>query len=169
MRMIKAILIDPFACEVKLVEYDGNDHRNIYPLLSHEVHKVDTFTTAQVDTLKGNDALFVDDNGLLNGPVRWFQIGGGHQPFAGKGLIVGADEDGESASCETSVDLVRMATVFAERDPASRRRLRMTTEPWEVEEPTARAAAEDLMARNPRVKEAPARGQGTIIPGAKKP
>lgn len=108
MRMIKAISIDPFECKVTEVEYDADEYQNIYPLLSHPAHEVDTFTTARVDTLKANDALFVDDNGLLNGPVRWFRIVGGHQPLAGKGLIVGADNEGESQSCETPLTAVRV-------------------------------------------------------------
>jgi len=114
-RMIKAISIDPFTCTVSEVEYDAAEYSNIYPLLSHQLHPVECFTTAQVDTLKGLDALFVDDNGLLNGPIRFFQIAGGYQPFAGKGLIIGADEEGDSQSAETPIDLVRMSVMFLER------------------------------------------------------
>jgi hypothetical protein len=32
--MIKAILIDPFECKVSEVEYDGDDYRAIYLLMS---------------------------------------------------------------------------------------------------------------------------------------
>jgi hypothetical protein len=113
--MIKAISIDPFTCTVSEVEYDGSDFTQIYPLMSHPAHPVDTFTTARVDTLREGDALFVDDEGLFKSPPRWFQIAGGHQPFAGKGLIIGSDSDGESRSCKTSVDLVRMSVIFLER------------------------------------------------------
>ena len=115
MRTVKAILIDPFACKVSEVEYDGDDYELMYPLLSHQLHPVHCFTTAQVDVLKDLDALFVDDEGLLGQPVRWFQMAGGYQPFAGKGLIIGANEDGDSASCVTSIDLVRMSVIFLER------------------------------------------------------
>jgi len=114
-RMIKAISIDPFTCTVTEVEYDAADYSNIYPLLSHPVHPVECFTTARIDTLKGEDALFVDDNGLLNGPVRFFRLAGGYQPFAGKGLIIGADEEGESQSHETPIDLIRLSVMFLER------------------------------------------------------
>jgi hypothetical protein len=113
--MIKAILIDPFECKVSAVEYDGGDYMQIYPLLSHPAHPVDTFTTARIDTLKGNDALFVDDEGLFKNPQRWFQMAGGYQPFAGKGLIIGSDDHGEAQSCETSLDLVRVSVIFLER------------------------------------------------------
>jgi len=112
--MIKAISIDPFTCTVSEVEYDAADYSNIYPLMSHPVHPVQTFTTARIDILKGQDALFVDDEGLLGNPVRFFQMAGGYQPFAGKGLIIGCDDEGESVSCVTSIDLVRMSVVFLE-------------------------------------------------------
>ena len=115
MRMIKAILIDPFECKVSEVEYDGDDYRAIYLLMSHPAHPVDRFTTARVEFLKGEDALFVDNQGLFKSSERFFQIAGGYQTFAGKGLIIGADDKGESQSRKTSVDLVRASVLFLER------------------------------------------------------
>lgn len=114
-RMIKAISIDPFACTVTEVEYDAENYQNIYPLLSHPIHPVECFTIAPTDILKGADALFVDDNGLLNGPVRFFALAGSPQPYAGKGLIVGTDDEGESQSCQTRAELIRMCVMFLER------------------------------------------------------
>jgi hypothetical protein len=113
MRPIKAILIDPFALTVSEVEYDGDDYKQIYRLLSHRVHPVDTFRLASIHMLKVHrDGMFVDDNELANGPVRLFQVGGEKPPVAGKGLIVGSDEEGNSQSHVISLDLVRAATVF---------------------------------------------------------
>jgi len=126
MRTVKAILIDPFACKVSEVEYDGDQYEQIYGLLSHPLHKVECFETAPTDTLKGMDALFVDENGLLGQPVRWFQMAGGYQPIAGKGMIIGGDDEGDSASCVTSIDLVRMAVIFLEQRGQG---LVQTTEP----------------------------------------
>ena len=111
MRPIKAILIDPFALTVSEVEYDGDDYKQIYRFLSHRVQPVDTFKLASIDMLKDHDGMFVDDNELPNGPVRLFQMGGGNPPVAGKGLIVGSDEEG-SQSHATPLVLVRAATVF---------------------------------------------------------
>jgi hypothetical protein len=127
---ISAILIDPFECKVSQVQFDGGDHEAMYPLMSHPVHPVDTFTTARVDILKANDALFVDDEGLFKSPVRWFQIAGGHQPFAGKGLIVGADLRGNGATAVTSINLVSAAVLFLERQESGR--LVQTMQPFEV-------------------------------------
>lgn len=128
MRTVKAILIDPFACEVKLVEIDRDDHRSYYPLLSHPTMPVDTFTSAYCGVLKGRDALFVDDEGLMKEPERWFALATAHQPFAGKGLIIGADAHGDAADAETSIDMVRMSTRFAETMGPH---LIATNRPWE--------------------------------------
>jgi hypothetical protein len=132
MRLVKAILIDPFACEVTEVEIDGDDHKSYYPLLSHETMPVDHFTTAHAGILKGRDAIFVDDEGLLKNPERWFLMATSHQPFAGKGLIVGADKRGNAADAETSIDTVRIITVFAEPFGGN---LRTTRQPWQRQKP----------------------------------
>lgn len=112
MTKIKAILIDPFACEVKHVEITRGELSDYYKALSHPTMPVDLVTAVYPGTLKGRDALFVDDEGLLKEPERLFALAGAHQPFAGKGLIVGADADGESVSAETSIDLVRLSTMY---------------------------------------------------------
>lgn len=109
---IKGILIDPFACEVKAVEIEGDVLQAYYRLLSHETMPVDCVTAAYPGVLSGRDALFVDDEGLMKEPERFFQIATGHQPFAGKGLIVGADSGGYEADAVTSVDIVRVSTLF---------------------------------------------------------
>jgi hypothetical protein len=114
MSKVKAILIDPFRCVVEHVEVDRDDHRSYYPLLSHETMPVDTFTVAYPGVLKGHDALFVDDEGLMKDAQRWFGIATGHQAFAGKGLIVGANANGDAGDAETSLDIVRVTVVFAE-------------------------------------------------------
>lgn len=129
MRTVKAILIDPFACKVESVSLTGNTLKAYYEHLSHESMKVDLVTTAYPGVLKGHDALFVDDEGLLKDPQRFFLIASAHQPFAGKGLIVGADGSGASADAETSVDIVRMVVSFAE---ARDGRLLATRTPWEA-------------------------------------
>jgi hypothetical protein len=101
MRKIKAILIDPFACTVTHVELDGDNHKSYYPHLSHPSMSVDCFTSVPLDVLTGSDTLFVDDEGQLKDAQRWFTIHTGHQPYAGKGLIVGADWDGDAVDVPT--------------------------------------------------------------------
>ena len=132
MRLLKAILIDPFACEVREVQIDGDDYKSYYPLLSHEIMPVDHFTIAHAGILKGRDALFVDDEGLMKNAERWFLMPTSHQPFAGKGLIVGADKRGNAADADTSIDTIRVITVFAKPFGGS---LRTTRQLWQPQKP----------------------------------
>lgn len=129
--MIKAILIDPFACEVKHVDLTGNDNSDdlasYYAALSHEIHPVGCFDVARARLLKGNDAIFIDDNGLLQPRERFFIHVGYHAPLAGKGLIVGATDSGKAISAQTDIKHVRRCVVFLERIGDS---LHATTTPW---------------------------------------
>jgi hypothetical protein len=60
MRMVKGILIYPFACTVTEVEHDASDYQNIYPHLSHESMKVGMFEIVRLDR---GDAIYVDEEG----------------------------------------------------------------------------------------------------------
>lgn len=105
---MKAILIDPETKTVQQIEYDG-DYNSIYKLIG-----CDTFTVVQLDD--GN-ALFLDDEGLLNDTEFFFRWDGANnpdcQPFAGKGLILGTDEEGDSIATTMDVDDVRRRVTFA--------------------------------------------------------
>ena len=93
---MKAYLIDPFAQSVTEVEYSG-DYTEISRLID-----CDLFTTSWRN--KFGDTLFVDDEGLINGKHQEvFLISGYPQPLAGKGLILGSDQQGESV--EPSITL----------------------------------------------------------------
>jgi hypothetical protein len=75
----------PFTCTVSEVARDADKFRNVYNLISHEAHPVDCFTSAYSNDLQPGEAIFWDDNGLLNNPVRFFKFAGYVQPLAGKG------------------------------------------------------------------------------------
>lgn len=92
-RMVKAILIDPFTQEVKEVEHDADDYRNIHRLLSTESNKVHSFDVVRIDD---TNAIFLDDNGLYVENQAYVLWDGYHQPLAGKCLILGCDEEGET-------------------------------------------------------------------------
>lgn len=94
---MKAILIDPFARTISEVEYDG-DYKSIYGFID-----CDTFDCVRIGF---NDAaIFVDDEGLINDKEQEFFVWKGFdQPLAGKGLILGADEDGGAVSPELTVE-----------------------------------------------------------------
>lgn len=107
----KAILIDPFACTVTEVDYSG-DYRDIYKLLSHESMPVRNFEAAYPEFLKEGDTVYVDEEGLLKPCARFILAHGHGQPFAGKALVFGTDEDGESVSPKTDLETIRRAFVF---------------------------------------------------------
>jgi hypothetical protein len=125
--MVRAILIDPFACSVTEVEHDADDYKSMYPLLSHESMPVGTFQLVSSAMLAPGDAVFVDEEGLLKPCERWFKIAGFQQPLAGKGLVVGSDTNGDTASARTSVEAVKMGTIFGELHGS---RLTQTNTPW---------------------------------------
>lgn len=57
--------------------------------------------------LPNGDDLFVDEEGLLKSPEYFFMHEAGHQPFAGNGIIVGHDKEGETiAARSTLVDVI---------------------------------------------------------------
>jgi hypothetical protein len=93
---MKVILIDPIRHSVGLLECSkGIDA--MYALLTDKPNGLvcDCFTAIQLDR---RNALYVDDNGLLKDPRYFFIWRGYQQPLAGRGLIMGVREDGESIS-----------------------------------------------------------------------
>lgn len=91
MAKAQAFLIDPVAQSITEVTYTGH-YTNIYTHLG-----IDTFTVVDLGFDNG-DAVFVDDEGLLKSDQRFFQIDGYPQPIAGRGLVLGTDEEGESVT-----------------------------------------------------------------------
>ena len=104
---MKAILIDSINKEVKEVEI-GKGIDEMYKFLNCEC-----FTIASY--LPKNDAIFVDDEGLMNGTDVFFTYEGAHQPFAGNGLIMGCDDEGESVDCKISFTEVKDKVKFYTR------------------------------------------------------
>ena len=88
---MKAILIAPFDQSVSEVDYNG-DYKEIYNLTD-----CNTFDVVSLDDT--ND-IYVDDEGLLKNPTRYFRIYS-YTPnhlvtLAGKGLILGHNDEGET-------------------------------------------------------------------------
>ena len=106
--MMRAILIDPFTQTIEEVDYSG-DYKDIYGLI-----ECDLFTTVYLPNTS-DDTLFVDDEGLYVENQRFFKIDGFEQPLAGRGLLLGTDEEGESVDCMSTVEEVK-AIVSWEKD-----------------------------------------------------
>lgn len=89
--MYHAILIDPELRRLEVVQV--RDWRCINRLIGS-----DTFNIAipkDYETFM-DDAVYVDDEGLLKPGLLSFHLRSYPQPLFGKGLIVGHDEEGES-------------------------------------------------------------------------
>ena len=88
---MKAILIDPLDQSVSEVDYNG-DYKELYNLLNCR-----TFDCVRINDT--ND-MYVDDEGLLKNPNRYFKYG--QQTLAGMGLILAHNEEGESVGTTLS-------------------------------------------------------------------
>ncbi len=104
---MKAILIDSKNREVKQIEI-GKGIDEMYNVLECECFTIGTY-------LPKEDAIFVDDEGLMNGTDMFFTYEGAHQPFAGNGLIMGCDDMGESEDCKVDLTEVKNKVKFFDR------------------------------------------------------
>jgi len=84
----KAILIDVHDFSVTEIEVDQDNLQDIYDALG-----CDLFDCV---TLPNGDAIYIDDEGLLKNPDRFFALIGYTSILAGNGLIMGVDDEGAS-------------------------------------------------------------------------
>ena len=105
---MKAILIDARAKEVRAVDVDKS--KGIKPIYDHV--KCETFTCV---ILEGEETLYVDDEGLINGTDVGFVLSCYQEPLMGNGLILGTDEMGESVDTKLTVEEVRSWVIFKTR------------------------------------------------------
>lgn len=100
---MQAFLIDPVAREVTAVEYDG-DWQNISKLIGARVF--------DVARLQNGDSIFVDDEGLFREEQSFFMHTGYGNPLAGKGLVLGCDEHGDSTAPNCTLEELRAQVQF---------------------------------------------------------
>jgi hypothetical protein len=108
---MKAILIDAFNKTVK--ELKLNDKKDMLDQWYYAL-KADMVETAYYIT--DQDSILVDEEGLLKPCDHFFTYKGAHQPFAGNGLIVGVDEEGETVDCVITLEEVEQNVDFISRD-----------------------------------------------------
>lgn len=101
---MRAYLINPEDRTVEQVDYDGN-YKSIYTFIG-----ADTFDVVGME--KG-DGIYVDDEGLLKGPALFFHVRGMDTPLAGKGLVLGTDNDGESVEPKILLETLRQRVRWA--------------------------------------------------------
>jgi len=105
---MKAILIDVQKKSVSMVEVDDkNVLKDWYRLMGCQMVEVAHY-------FNRHDSIIVDEEGLLSidEDTKFFSIEGGHQPFAGNGLVVGVDDRGESVSPKISVEEIQSKVKF---------------------------------------------------------
>ena len=96
---MKAILIDPFDESVSEVDYNG-DYKEISNLIN----------CGPIDCVSLDDTndIYIDDEGLLKNPTRYFRIFSYKtmriSTLAGKGLILGHNDEGESIATTLDVN-----------------------------------------------------------------
>lgn len=114
---MKAYLIDPVQKAVTEVEHDeSNSLASIY---KHT--RCDCIDLVHIDR---HDAIYVDDNGLLNGiPFGMFVLTGTHRaaPLAGYGLVLGVNNMGETVAPRITLDELRAMVTFPSVDEIRQR------------------------------------------------
>lgn len=103
-RPLEGFLIDPLSQRIIKVPVKPGIE-DIYRLI-----QADCFDVAYLNDKL--DCVFIDDNGLLNGPKEFFYIKGLHQPMAGRGLVLGTDGAGESVCPSLTLEWLRDNTGF---------------------------------------------------------
>lgn len=94
---MKAILINPFEETITEVEHTG-DYKQIYDL-------IDCRTFDIVNIIHTED-LCVDDEGLLKNNQRYFTFAN-EGTYAGKGLLLGHNDEGESVATTFTLQQVK--------------------------------------------------------------
>ena len=104
---MKAILIDAYNKVVEEVSLrpDENILNQWYDFVKCSLVQVGHYITE-------HDSIIVDEEGLLRPCDHFFTYEGAHQPFAGNGLVVGVDEEGETVSCDISLEEVKSKVKF---------------------------------------------------------
>ena len=93
---MKAIKIDAKLRVVSEVEIDEKDSL-------HGMQEIVGGLIEHAHEVKEGEDLFVNEEGLLLGFEDFFEYEGAHQPFAGNGVIVGADAEGNSVGSKLSL------------------------------------------------------------------
>lgn len=100
---MKAYLINPHDCTITEVDHNG-DYKQIYDLIGASY-----FDVARIN--EHGDGVYVDDEGLFN-HSDLFRIHDTHQPLAGRGLVLGCDDEGNSIEPTVTLEWLQNNTSF---------------------------------------------------------
>lgn len=109
---MRAILIDPIARTFTEAEHNG-DYKQIYEFLSDPLFgvEVDDFNSVRINY---DNILWVDGEGLLKNPRYFMLLRGYSQPLAGRGLILGTNDEGESVGTTLTIAWCKQNIRFTE-------------------------------------------------------
>ena len=109
----KALMIDPFDQSTSVVDLAVDDYGSV---LGSSKAVMDC-STIDIITLNDKHMAIVDDEGLLRNDTRYSKLAEYPQPLAGKLLILGYNEDGESCSVDNDyAEELRKTTRFLSED-----------------------------------------------------
>jgi hypothetical protein len=57
------------------------------------------------------DVIFGDEEGLLKGLTTWFRLEGYDRPFAGNAVVVGAEDEDDSATADPTITLDQLTAI----------------------------------------------------------
>ncbi len=97
-KVMQAYFINPFSQNVTTVDYDGN-YESIGRMIDASRGYFDVVRLDQ-----NQDAAFVDDEGLYVENQRFWIHRNYPQPLAGKALILGCNDEGDSTEPKTSFE-----------------------------------------------------------------
>ena len=108
---MKAILID--AVNKTVTELDLDPSKKML----HQWYEALNVSLVEVaHYINDHDSILVDEEGLFKPGDHFFVYEGAHQPFAGNGLVVGVDEEGETVACNITLKEVKQNVRFVSRD-----------------------------------------------------
>lgn len=108
MKPVKAILIDSKKREVRAITLTDSDRlKELQSLVGGLIER------GVVDML-GEDCLYINETGLINGTTEFFCIQGAYQPYAGNGVIVGTMPNGDDTDPVSSVEYIQSIVKFTD-------------------------------------------------------
>lgn len=113
---MRAILINVKQKKCQEVEVSKEDFLDdAYRLIGSELIETAFDFPAHPQANGVYDTIYVDAEGLVPGELKdklFWQITGGHQPFAGNGLVVAVDEDGNSVGARIAIEKLESMVDF---------------------------------------------------------
>ena len=107
-KKMKAILIDSKKKTVTEITIDENAEA----LLEEWYKHINCEIVEVAHDISDHDSILVDEEGFFKSPTHFFTYNGAHQLFAGNGLIVGRNEDGETVDCEITLEEATQNVLF---------------------------------------------------------